>query len=81
MAARPSRKLDAGKVSNFNSVERLKADRDELVSRLRSGAIQIEEARSAGADVSRWESFWLRLLSEYEEICDQIDAFQAGDAA
>jgi hypothetical protein len=41
--------------------------------RLEDGFRRIEQAALAGADVSEWESFWIKLLGEYEEVCREHD--------
>ena len=40
-----------------------------LEHRLDDGFRRIDQASLAGADVTEWESFWIRLLGEYEEVC------------
>jgi hypothetical protein len=50
----------------------LEERRDTLASRLDTGFDKIEQARMQGKDTERWEQGWLKLLREYEEICDQI---------
>ena len=48
---------------------------DELVSleaRLNDGYDRIESARRDGLDVTRWESFWLDLLHQYEAAYDSL---------
>jgi hypothetical protein len=50
------------------------ADRDRLQRRLEAGDRRIAEADGAGQDVSRWETFWLQLLAEYEQVCRELDA-------
>jgi hypothetical protein len=50
----------------------LEQRRDTLAARLDTGFEKIEQAERAGTDVKRWEDAWLRLLAEYEDICDQI---------
>jgi len=49
------------------------ARRRTLEDRLDDGYLRIDQAVLSGADVSEWESFWLRLLSEYEDVCREID--------
>jgi hypothetical protein len=44
-----------------------------LEDRLDDGYQRIGQAVLSGADVSEWESFWLRLLSEYEDVCRELD--------
>jgi hypothetical protein len=47
--------------------------RSGLERRLEDGYERIEEAALAGADVAEWETFWLRLLREYEGLCRELD--------
>ena len=49
------------------------ARREALERRLEDGYLRIDEAALAGADVTEWESFWLRLLREYEDVCRELD--------
>jgi hypothetical protein len=53
------------------------ADRDArrttLENRLEDGYHRIDQAVLTGADVTEWESFWLRLLGEYEEVCRELE--------
>lgn len=51
----------------------LDARRRTLEDRLNDGYQRIGQAVLSGADVSEWESFWLRLLSEYEDVCRELD--------
>ena len=51
----------------------LDARRVTLENRLDDGFHRIEEAVLSGADVGEWESFWLRLLCEYEDVCRELD--------
>lgn len=50
------------------------ARRHALESRLHDGYRRIDEAAFAGGDVIEWESFWIRLLREYEDVCREFDA-------
>lgn len=43
--------------------------RDVLERRLEDGYRRIDQAALSGADVTEWESFWITLLGEYEELC------------
>jgi hypothetical protein len=52
----------------------LEQRRDTLAARLEMGFEKIEQAEREGQDTARWEQAWLRLLEEYEGICDQIAA-------
>jgi hypothetical protein len=47
--------------------------RRTLEDRLDDGYERIGQALLSGADVSEWESFWLRLLGEYEDVCHELD--------
>ena len=49
------------------------ARRRVLEHRLDDGYRRIDQAAMAGADVSEWESFWIRLLGEYEDVCRESD--------
>jgi hypothetical protein len=53
-------------------VTNLDARRSMLENRLEDGH-RIDQAVLTGADVSDWESFWLRLLGEYEDVCRELD--------
>jgi len=49
--------------------------RDELDQRLEDGYMRIEEAASLGKTprtISAWEDFWMTLLHEYEEVCNEL---------
>jgi hypothetical protein len=49
------------------------ADRRRVLAhRLDDGYRRIDEALRDGADVDAWEEFWIRLLQEYEEVCDEL---------
>jgi hypothetical protein len=50
----------------------LDARRSTLENRLDDGYYRIDQAVLSGADVSEWESFWLRLLCEYEDVCREL---------
>jgi hypothetical protein len=58
--------------SSLQSVD-LDARRRTLEDRLDDGYQRIDEAALNGTDVREWESFWLRLLDEYEDICRELD--------
>ena len=51
----------------------LDARRRTLENRLDDGFDRIDQAVLSGTDVSEWESFWLRLLSEYEDLCRELN--------
>jgi hypothetical protein len=47
--------------------------RRTLEDRLDEGYQRIDQAVLSGADVTEWESFWLRLLGEYEDLCRDLE--------
>jgi hypothetical protein len=47
---------------------------EELVARLQSGFEFLENARSSGKVVTRWDDEWIRLLRRYEALMDQLAA-------
>lgn len=47
-------------------------DAESVARRLDDGYTRIDEGMAAGEDVDAWEEFWIRLLHEYEEICDDL---------
>ena len=49
------------------------ARRLSLERRLEDGYRRIDQAALGGADVTEWESFWIRLLGEYEDVCRESD--------
>jgi hypothetical protein len=51
----------------------LSARRGTLEDRLDEGYQRIDQAVLSGADVTEWESFWLRLLGEYEDLCRELE--------
>ena len=54
-------------------LDQLEQQRATLELRLRAGEEYIATARGRNEDVSRWESHWLGLLNEYEEVSLQIE--------
>ena len=46
---------------------------DVLERRLEDGYLRIDQAALSGADVTEWESFWITLLGEYEDLCRDND--------
>jgi hypothetical protein len=48
------------------------AHRDNLYQRLEQGYERIERGLADGSDVTTWEDFWVSLLHEYEQVCDEI---------
>ena len=49
------------------------ARRKSLEHRLDDGYQRIDQAALAGSDVTDWESFWIRLLGEYEDVCRELE--------
>lgn len=69
-----ARPMTQGRDDDNGFVAGLGARRASLEGRLEDGYERIEQAALSGADVSEWESFWVRLLREYEEVCRELDA-------
>ena len=44
-----------------------------LERRLEDGYHRIDQAALDGGDVGEWESFWIKLLGEYEDVCREHD--------
>lgn len=44
----------------------------QLERRLEDGYARIDAARLKGEDTAAWEDFWLKLLQEYEAICNEL---------
>ncbi|MBA3450826.1 MAG: hypothetical protein H0T18_06415 [Chloroflexia bacterium] len=53
-------------------IDSLDAQRDVLERRLEDGYRRIDEAAIAGADIAEWETFWIQLLGEYEDVCREL---------
>lgn len=53
--------------------------RDTLYRRLEAGYARIEQGLAEGNDVTAWEDFWVALLKEYEQVCDEIQADMTRD--
>jgi hypothetical protein len=51
----------------------LDSRRESLERRLEDGYERIDEASFSGTDVTEWESFWIRLLRESEDVCRELD--------
>lgn len=66
--------LLAGEANDQSGSGDLDARRSSLVRRLDDGFVRIEQAALTGSDVAEWESFWVRLLREYEGVCRELDA-------
>jgi hypothetical protein len=52
--------------------QELEDRRSLLERRLEDGYRRIDEALADGQDVAEWERFWIRLLGEYEALCDDL---------
>lgn len=50
----------------------LEKHRDSLYRRLELGYERIERGLAEGSDVTTWEDFWVALLREYEQVCDEL---------
>ena len=50
----------------------LDARRSTLENRLEDGYQRIDQAVLSGTDVTEWESFWVQLLGEYEDVCREL---------
>ena len=59
-----------------DEVSHLVAQRNTLVDRLETGSRQIEQIRLAGENVDTWEQFWVRLLHQYEQVCDKLEQIE-----
>lgn len=56
------------------SIDDLRSQKMTLEQRLEDGYVKIGDAEVQGKDVTAWESFWVSLLHEYEEVCDELAA-------
>ena len=59
-------------IASFKSKD-LDDRRKSLEQRLEDGFQRIDQASLAGSDVREWESFWIRLLGEYEDVCRDLE--------
>ena len=50
---------------------KIKRRRPVLKRRLEDGYRRIDQALDQGEDIGTWEAFWIRLLHEYESVCDE----------
>lgn len=55
------------------SLDDLQRQRSRLASRLEEGHRRIEAALAGGQDVTAWEEFWMALLHEYEDVCQELE--------
>jgi hypothetical protein len=56
-----------------DSIAALRSRQQVLVNRLTDGDRRIAEAQAQGTDTTAWESFWLQLLDEYEQVSNRLD--------
>lgn len=47
-------------------------DAAQLERRLEDGYARIQQAKADGIDTTAWEEFWVKLLLEYQAICDEL---------
>ena len=50
----------------------LEVRRDNLYERLERGYSQIERGLAQERDMTTWEDFWIALLHEYEQVCNEL---------
>jgi len=50
------------------------AELRQMEMRLEEGYRRIEHAATNGADVSKWNAVWLRLLDDYEQLYRELAA-------
>ena len=62
-----------GSEAAASAVQDHESRRHSLERRLDDGYRRIDQAELAGADVTEWESFWIKLLVEYEDVCRERD--------
>lgn len=60
---------DAGRFAHRSAIEQR---RDSLYERMEEGYKRIEDGLDKGEDVTAWEDFWLALLNEYEQVCEEL---------
>lgn len=65
--------IDAAKPARAERIDAAASCREALEKRLEDGYLRIDEASLAGKDIAEWETFWIRLLREYEGICRELD--------
>lgn len=68
--AKPPRPTDR---DDSPAVSARESRQQSLERRLEDGYRRIDRAALGGADVSEWETFWIKLLSEYEDVCRERD--------
>ncbi len=66
--------LQAAAVAIFDERAAMEAEMQRLLFRLEDGFEKIARAAANGDDVSRWEDVWIELLSEYEQLHNQMAA-------
>ena len=79
MMAERSSTTDERQETANEKIEHLRQERDLLVKRLLDGEAKIRDANEQGRDLAtirRWEDAWIKLLHDYERICDEIDELE-----
>lgn len=66
--------LQATTVTILDDRTSMEAEMQRLLFRLEDGFEKIVRAAAGGEDVARWEDVWVQLLSEYEQLHDQLAA-------
>ena len=61
-----------GETSSADECNTLEVRRDSLYQRLERGYTQIEQGLSSERDMTTWEDFWIALLHEYEQVCNEL---------
>lgn len=68
-----AKEIDAAEPARPERLESATARREALEKRLDDGYLRLDEAALAGKDITEWETFWIRLLREYEGLCRELD--------
>lgn len=63
---------DPGEAIPADDGASLEARRDSLYERLEVGYARIERGLEEQRDMTSWEDFWLALLNEYEQVCNEL---------
>lgn len=53
-------------------MDELQSQAAALERRLDDGYRRIDDAALEGKDIAAWETFWIRLLRDYESVCDGL---------
>ena len=79
MTAERSSTTDERQETTGEKIEQLRQERDLLVKRLLDGEAKIRDAIDKGAPLNTVrgaENRWVKLLHDYERICDEIDELE-----